>query len=63
MELSGTTLAPANVKAMVDQAAALFSLSDAQAAPAGYACTFASEVTALKKFADDRHREVTRGID
>jgi hypothetical protein len=57
-ELDATVLAPANVKAQIDSAAADYSLADALASPAGVSCVQATEIAALKKFADDRHAAV-----
>jgi hypothetical protein len=57
-QLDQTVLSPANVKAKMDEAAAIFSQADATASPAGFACTFATELGNMKKFADARHARV-----
>jgi hypothetical protein len=57
-ELDQTVLSPQNVKAKMDEAAAIFSQADANASPAGFACSFATEVAIIKSFADARHAAV-----
>jgi hypothetical protein len=57
-ELDGTVLAPANVKAMLDDAVKLYSEADALAAPAGSRCVPSDVIAAMRKFADDRHQAV-----
>jgi len=61
-ELDKTILAPANVKAKVDEAAALYSLPDAQAAPSGVACDPMGAWTAVKNFADARHNTIVQRL-
>ena len=57
-QLDAGVLSPQNVKARIDAAAAGFSEADASASPAGFACSFNSEVGNLRRFADDRHTQL-----
>jgi hypothetical protein len=58
--LSGTTLAPENVKAKIDEAFARYEKREADATPAAMVCSPEAVRDAMKAFADQRHLTIKR---